>query len=742
MKIRLGIVVPIFIAVVVLVAILGMRVTNSEDALAATAAQFKISCLVTDNSQPINGDFLESVITYGKDSAIAKESNITYLIEVVSGTISEVEWARSDSPDGEFTFDGTNSGYSIRITKVSETGYYKARVTFSDPSAVMFSEITLHAVVNPRAVNANWTNLTFVYDGQEHKPSATVQDFAMGVTNIGVTIIGAQTYANNETEPQYTAEITSNDTNYVISDAYKTKAFTITKCPVTVDWSTDEVEGKIELIFDGDPIAPTAKAYTLEKDGSSPIPLALTKYADANIDSPIPYVTIASISSTAEESVQRNYTLSNVSKAFYIAPLEIKLKWDETTLELIYNGSNQSPVPIATFKSENVAILSDDINYGGTDVGRYTAKAIPKSSNFIFIDDYVSENTNAIAYSIKPLPSSVTWFDAAPGKSKEIVIPDEESKLNITLTYDGTEQISKIVAAIIGLDSEEVQISVSCLNDVVRNAGEYELTAVIEAGRVLNYSIAEDAISKVKIRIGKAISVITATELQEYTYSGSSFSVSANNTSGTLYYRIGGKETTNYFTAPNVYQIELYALETSNYFAPQPVYVTLIINAVELSAERSEIKEGEVSSGILKLPDGISPMAALKIDDLSNVSKDYYAGTAVRTVDKLYSASITASNTNVSIPSGSILMVKVDGYVNGNTLNIITKKDGVFIEQNVTMEDGYFSIVLYDDAKFAITTVDYTMVTIWWVIAITILTITVVIVVISFFRKRRKYAEF
>ena len=151
----------------------------------------------------------------------------------------------------QLTTDDYTVAYSDNVNAGTNTA--KATVTLKrnySGSAVK------NFTIGQRVVTLDWTNLSFDYDGDEHKPTATVSN-KVGSDVCTVTVTGGQTNAGNNYIA--TASGLSNN-NYTLSTATTlTTNFTINPREVTLTWSNTE------FVYDGKSHKPTAEVNNLAK---------------------------------------------------------------------------------------------------------------------------------------------------------------------------------------------------------------------------------------------------------------------------------------------------------------------------------------------------------------------------------------------------------------------------------------------------------------------------------------------
>ncbi|MDE6275548.1 MAG: hypothetical protein K2M75_03310 [Clostridia bacterium] len=211
-----------------------------------------------------------------------KDQAGTYVARLISiGSKAEVnykipdectfEWTvkpkeiRVDWTVGDYTYDGTVKvptaqlnaddiilGTSCGLVVVGDqinAGTYKAEaLTTSDNYVVNKDTATIEFTIKQKKIQVVWSNDTFVYDGEEHAPTATVKDGELELADgtIQITVGGAQKNAGT-----YTATIAELDNNnYTVVGASKT--FKIEPKQVTIDWTVTQFD------YTGKEVAPNA----------------------------------------------------------------------------------------------------------------------------------------------------------------------------------------------------------------------------------------------------------------------------------------------------------------------------------------------------------------------------------------------------------------------------------------------------------------------------------------------------
>ena len=283
-----------------------------------------------------------------------------------------------------------------------------------------------------KEVTIAWTNTEFTYDGEAHKPTATVTGGLVGTDEATVTVTGEQTDAGN-----YTATATTlSNANYKLP-AEKTQAFSIAKKVVGIEWTNTA------LSYTGTAQAPTATATGLI--GTDEVIVTVTGAQTAVSNDPYEATATALTGADAD-----NYELptSGLTQEFTIGKADLSL-----TVELtgwIYGSAANNPVVTGNIANAPVSYLykvkgADDNTYSDavpTDAGEYTVK----------VNVSASDNYNA--------GSATNDFTI---EQKEVTI----EWTNTALTYTGTLQAP---------------------NATVTNAEDYDVVNVTVTGAEMNAS--------------------------------------------------------------------------------------------------------------------------------------------------------------------------------------------------------------------------------------------------------------
>ena len=200
-----------------------------------------------------DGDLVELIFPEGKSEigtytmTSSSTNNSNYIIDEVSTTMiitaGTFDMSGVSFNNREYTYDGALHE-SIRITgtlpdgvKVSysydddnegaylNVGEYGVTAIFTTNNAnyVTPEPLTAKIIINKKILQVSWSSLSFVYDDQEHVPTATIVGVITG-ENVEYEVTGASIYAGN-----HTAQVLLTNSNYKLDDETKSVSFVINK---------------------------------------------------------------------------------------------------------------------------------------------------------------------------------------------------------------------------------------------------------------------------------------------------------------------------------------------------------------------------------------------------------------------------------------------------------------------------------------------------------------------------------
>ena len=277
--------------------------------------------------------------TYEIDEIIIAAKNVT------------LSWTNS-SP---YTYNGKNQGPTAELdpTEIEsgdnvavevtgdkkEVGDYVAKASLSGDDAGNYYIAIKEAKfkITPKELSVIWGTTTFTYDGEEHKPTASLSGIVKGEEDlVSVSVSGEKKEVGNHTATATLAG--TGKGNYIISEGEDTKAFSISKAEPTVKTAPSAVAG---WIYD-------AKSYPLVNAGVAGDVPGTFQYAlgDAGtFEDTIPTVKDAGTYSVRSQFIPTdttNYkTLAFPTISVAVAKKSVSVKWGSTALT--YTGESQAP---------------------------------------------------------------------------------------------------------------------------------------------------------------------------------------------------------------------------------------------------------------------------------------------------------------------------------------------------------------------------------------------------------------
>ena len=454
---------------------------------------------------------ITSSLTYnGSEQTVA----YTVTITLANDTIATLG-------DADFTATGdkaTNAYDNPTLTLIGKGNYC--------------STITQAWKIAQLEIGIDWTNTSFTYDGQSHKPTATATGIVDGDTiNITIELDGTATDAINA--GTYTAKatgLTGDDAGNYKLPATATKTFTIAKAPneitsLTVeDWTFGQTanEPNIEATYT------TGVVYTYSADGNTFTSAVPTNAGAYTIKAEIPEST--------------NYLSATATTAFTIAKAQNTITL--LTIDGWTFGQTASiPVIVATY-AENVVYTystAQDGEYTATvptNAGTYTIKAeIPES------DNYLAATATTATFTIKP---------------KQVTMPQKD---DTTFTYTGAAQTYGI--------SSTAEYSVT--GNTRTNAGSQEVVATLKDTTNYVWTDGTTAPLKFTFTIEKAQNTITSLTIANWTFgqTASTPALQATYTIGAVYTYSADGTTFTSEVPKNAgdYYIKVEIPESANYLA-------------------------------------------------------------------------------------------------------------------------------------------------------------------------------
>ena len=375
----------------------------------------------------------------------------------------------------------------------TNVGEYEVFIEFSTESADYLtpeSRVVLLKIL-PLEVSVNWSNLSFVYDGKSKIPSATFTDAAGTVRSLAV--IGGATNAGI-----YTAKVSASDPNYTFNDTsidYEIKKADYDMSGVSWRGTSFVYDGsKRSVTLNNLPMGVSVIAYEgdVASDAGKYTATATLAWDTVNYNAPslaphsweilpaeydltgfkfIPstfvydgqmhYPTLEGSMPVGADGIKLEYSFSrgatHVSdgkvsviigfktqsgnyripgdqySSVSITPRGINVSWSSDTL--YYTGERQSPT--ATSPECNIKV-----NGGALTVGRYTATAESKNSDYYILNDRFEFSIMKAPNSWRVTPTSSTCYEG-----REIKLAGESRFGEVKYSfYSDKDGINKIAA--------------------------------------------------------------------------------------------------------------------------------------------------------------------------------------------------------------------------------------------------------------------------------------------------------
>lgn len=346
-------------------------------------------------------------------------------------------------------------------------------------------------------IDVEWGKLTFVYDGSNQKPTATITGVGNDnkIIDLDVTVEGG---ASKDVNDNYVANAEISDAtlknNYKLNGARKT--FAITPLNVTVNWSNTS------FVYNGAEQKPTATINGAGSDGQMNLTVTVTGGPAINADT-------YTATTTAPNN---NYTLSGTQKEFTIAKRAITVGWtaDRT---FTYTGENfLSKVKIIkvtnAVEGEEADLIAHGFTYAllnstsdedGIVAGTYTVGATLVDYNGnLFSKNYSFANENLTTLTVNKATASIIWG-------------------TLRFDYNGSEQ--KPVPTCTGVNGGPVSVMVYYDNSDHVDAGVYTVRVELADSELNKYTFGGTSVSESKSFTIFALSInITWSGSHTYTY--------------------------------------------------------------------------------------------------------------------------------------------------------------------------------------------------------------------------------
>ncbi len=383
-----------------------------------TVGSYTLTAQVEGNNyQLVSGNVWDYEITQKPVYVVWSNTLLTYNGLVQQPVASTSDFVSGD--DVEFAVTGGETYYS-------DTAYQAvATLSLADSFNYYIANAnTTEFTIQKKVIGINWENLSFVYDGESHKPTATPTGVISG-DEINLTVVLPYGDAISADVGYYAMvdSMTGADVvNYALPSVAST-TFEITQKNVDVIWDNTS------LVYNGLTQQPTAIAIGV--DG-----------LDVGVSVSGGQISAGSYTATASISNTNYYIATNKTVVYNIAKKDVDIIWGTTTFT--YNASTQKPTAKAL--GVNGLDIGVSVSGGKLNVGEYTATAYISNNNYNIANGATTE------FSIIPFSITVTWT-------------------NTQLTYNGADQ--KPTAGAVGIGGVIVGVSVT---GEKTNVGSYTAT--------------------------------------------------------------------------------------------------------------------------------------------------------------------------------------------------------------------------------------------------------------------------
>ena len=343
------------------------------------------------------------------------------------------------------------------LTSVRDAGKYTARATLDAESAEKYvfkagAETTTFEI-KPLEITAEWSAASFVYDGEQHAPSATVA--GLGEDVIGAEIAGAMKNAGS-----YTARLTltgEKAANYTVANA--SHAFEITPRGVTLVWN------ETELVYDGTAQHPTVTGVTGAVPGEEGAVVGSVSYGGAKVNAGNGYTATATLPSGGNYKIE-----AGAEKSFAIERRPLTLAGKD--VRKIYDGEEYA-FSAADLTVTGGLVSRDSLAEVVTGVTPSGAGATAKVAGgpYEFTLTVIADGEKAGNYTVTESVSGRLTIDR-----RGITLVWDETEL----VYDGTAQRPTVTGVTGAVSGEEDAVAGSVMyggDADATDAGDYTVTA-------------------------------------------------------------------------------------------------------------------------------------------------------------------------------------------------------------------------------------------------------------------------
>lgn len=345
------------------------------------------------------------------------------------------------------------------LTSVRAAGKYTARATLDAESAEKYvfkaGAETATFEIKPLEITAEWGEASFVYDGEQHAPSATV-------AGVGEDVIGAEIAGAEKNAGSYTARLTltgEKAANYTVANA--SHPFEITQRGVTLIW--DETE----LVYNGTAQHPTVTGVTGAVLGEEDAVADSVSYGGAEVNAGSGYTATATLPAGGNYRIEAGGT-----RTFGIERRTLALAGKD--VRKTYDGKAYAFSALDLTVTDGL-VSRDSLAEVVTGVTPSGAGATAKVAGgpYEFTLTVVADGEKAGNYTVTGVVSGNLTIDR-----RGITLVWDETEL----VYDGTAQhptVTGVTGAVSGEDDKVVASVVYGAGADATDAGDYTVQATL-----------------------------------------------------------------------------------------------------------------------------------------------------------------------------------------------------------------------------------------------------------------------
>ena len=346
------------------------------------------------------------------------------------------------------------------LTSVRDAGKYTARATLDAESAEKYvfkaGAETATFEIKPLEITAEWGEASFVYDGEQHAPSATV-------AGVGEDVIGAEIAGAKKNAGSYTARPVANASH----------PFEITPRGVTLVWD------EIELVYNGTAQHPTVTGVTGAVPGEEDAVADSVSYGGAEVNAGSGYTATATLPAGGNYRIEAGgtRTFGIERRPLTLAGKDVRKTYDDK--EYAFSALDLT-VTDGLVSRDSLAEVVTGVT--PSDAGA-TAKVA--GGPYEFTLTVVANGEKAGNYTVTDEVSGSLTIDR-----RGITLVWDETEL----VYDGTAQhptVTGVTGAVSGEEDEVVASVIYGAGAGATDAGDYTVTATLPVGS--NYEITAGA---------------------------------------------------------------------------------------------------------------------------------------------------------------------------------------------------------------------------------------------------------